>query len=99
MMRWFDWCRPEPPTHKFIFKNGSTVLAKDFEDALDRLMHSETRDFWASETEPGIYEVQFEARQDPFVVVHVRANNGIEAARNARWIITQDLKDQIIKDY
>ena len=103
---WLGWCTPivvEPPRselNKFCFKNGTTVWARDWDAALDRIWTVKTRDFWASETEPGTWEVQFEARDEPYIVVTVKGvESGYMAARHARWFLERDGREQKLKDF
>jgi hypothetical protein len=56
----------------------------------------DTAYFWATEIEPGSYEVQFESTEDPFLIVNVPALDGLEAAMEARRILTNDLKERVL---
>lgn len=103
---WLGWCKPleaEPSIDdmdRFIFKNGTTVWALGWDDAVARLESISTRDFWASETEPGTWVVQFEARDDPRIIVTVRGvESGAEAARRARWFLDRDAREQQLIGY
>lgn len=87
------WCLPAPRVAKFHFKNGTTVWDLTLEGAIDRMRTIDTRYFWATEIEPGSYEVQFEPVEDPFLIVNVPALDGLEAAAQARVIIKRDLRE------
>jgi hypothetical protein len=88
------WCLPEPKVTEFHFKNGTTVRDLTLEGAIDRMRTIDTRYFWATEIEPGSYEVQFESVEDPFLIVNVPALDGLEAAAQARVIIKRDLRER-----
>ncbi len=95
---WLGWCKPLPVVEEleqFIFKNGTTVWASGWDGAIEKLTNINTRDFWATETEPGIWEVQFEPSDDPHVIVTVRGvESGSGAARHARWFLERDAHEQ-----
>ena len=93
-MNWFVWCLPEPKVTEFHFKNGTTVWDLTLKGAIDRMRTIDTRYFWATEIEPGSYEVQFESEEDPFLIVNVPALDGLEAAAEARLIIKRDLREK-----
>ena len=94
-MNWL-WCLPEPKITEFRFKNGTTVWDLTWEGAIDRMRNIDTRYFWATEIEPGSYEVQFESGEDPFLIVNVPALDGLEAAAEARLIIKRDLRERVM---
>ena len=89
-------CMPEPQVIEFRFKNGTTVWDLTLEGAIDRMRTIDTRYFWATEIEPGSYEVQFESDEDPFLIVSVPALDGLEAAAEARVIIKLDLREKAL---
>jgi hypothetical protein len=92
-MNW-GCCVPEPQVTQFHFKNGTIVWDLDLEGAIERLGLIETHEFWATEIEPGNWEVQFEPYSEPFLIVNVPALDGLEAAAEARRIIKYDLKER-----
>ena len=65
------------------------------EGAIDRMRTIDTQYFWATEIEPGSYEVQFELEEDPLLIVKVPALDGLEAAAQARVIIKRDLRERV----
>jgi len=89
-MNWL-WCLPEPKVTEFRFKNGTTVWDLTLKGAIDRMRNIDTRHFWATEIEPGSYEVQFESD----LIVNVPALDGLEAAAEARLIIKRDLRERV----
>lgn len=106
MNSWLSWWfkPPEPPTRdefdQYVFRNGTNVWAETWDEAVERIMTIDTKNFWASETEPGVWEVQFEATDEPLVVVKpVKAETGAEAARHARWFIMRDAKEQQLRGF
>jgi hypothetical protein len=97
MSFWEFWCAPvvEKPTRsdlqRWEFKNGSVSWAKDRLAAIEQLSKVDTNNFWSSEIEPGIWDVQFEKDDEPLVMVlNLKAATGVEAARSARWMLHLD---------
>lgn len=95
IMSWCNSSVPEKPTRseltRWAFKHGSVVWASTRLDAIDKLSQVNTDNFWASEIEQGIWDVQFEKKDEPFVIVlNVNATTGYEAARTARWALHLD---------
>ena len=98
-IRW--WCEPvipQPPPRsemvEWVFKRGSTVWAPSYTDALDLLGRTDATYFWANEISPGNWEVQFDGSDEPNVIITVQGENGVEAARAARWMLGLDLKEK-----
>lgn len=89
-------CAPEPQVKEFHFKNGTVVWDLDLEGAIERMATVETQDFWATEIDPGSWEVQFEPYLEPFLIVNVAALDGLEAAAEARLIIKLDLQEKVL---
>lgn len=85
-----------PQVIEFRFKNGTVVWDLDLEGAFERMATVETQDFWATEIDPGSWEVQFEPHADPFLIVNVPALDGLEAAAEARLIIKLDLRERAL---
>lgn len=98
-MKWIlSWCHPPPTSRedltKWKFKNGSIVWASHFSEARETLAQTNTKQFWAFELKPGRWRVQFEAEDDPRLFVDVNAETGVEAAKNARWMLHMDYKEE-----
>jgi hypothetical protein len=64
------------------FSNGSTVISDSFVTAINELERVNSRDFWASETNDGIWDVQL---SDAVIVQNIKAESVTEAVRIARW--------------
>lgn len=64
------------------FSNGSTVISDSFVKAVSELERVNSKDFWASETNNGIWDVQL---SDSVIVHNITANTVLEAVRIARW--------------
>lgn len=98
MMRFlFGWCEPEPvqtgPKYEWVFQYGTVVRAHTYDAAVRTLKDVYTKQFWAVETEAGIWDVQFD---EDVVVEQVKGRYSIDAANNARFYIKEDLKYQHI---
>jgi hypothetical protein len=98
------WCKPTPTPSRddlirWEFSHGSVVWAEDMFSAVEKLVTVKTNNFWAFEIEPGIWDVQFEKEDDPYVMVtHVRAATGVDAAKSARWYLHLDHQtEEIVK--
>lgn len=94
-MNW-GCCVPEPQVIEFHFKNGTVVWDLTVDGAIDRMKTMKTRQFWATEIEPGSWEVQFEPEMEPFLIVNVAALDGLEAAAEARKILANDLRERVL---
>jgi hypothetical protein len=86
---------PEPdapqsfPTWRFV--NGTVVNAASKAAAFDFISDVSTRNYYATETEAGVWDVQF----DEYVTVeHVEATSVMDAVRNARWYLQLDGTDK-----
>ena len=64
------------------FSNGTTVISDSFMKAVSELERVNSKDFWASETNDGIWDVQL---SDSVVVHDIKAKSVLEAVRIARW--------------
>lgn len=72
---------------RWMFRNGTVVNAHTYDAAVSTLSKAYTKDFWASETIPGLWDVQFE---EDICVEDVRALNVFEAVRHARFYLEAD---------
>ena len=88
------WCAPQ--VFEFHFKNGTIVWDLSLDGAIERMKTMETKQFWATEIDPGNWEVQFEPDREPFLVVNVPALDGLEAAMEARRILKCDLRERVL---
>lgn len=80
---------PDPPQSfpMWKFANGTAVNASSKAAALDFLTSTQTKHFWASEIEPGLWDVQF----DEYVTVErVPAACALDAVQDARWYLQLD---------
>jgi hypothetical protein len=67
--------------------NGTVVNAASKTAAFDFISDVPTKNFYASEVEPGIWDVQF----DEYVTVErVEAQSVTEAVSNAKWFLQLD---------
>lgn len=78
------------------FSNGSMVLSESYMGAISQLEKVNSRDFWASETNDGTWDVQL---TDHVVVSGIQAKTVIEAVRIARWKAHLDKSFKKIDDY
>ena len=80
---------PEPiqRSPRWIFRNGTVVNARSYDAALKSLSRAYTKNFWASETIPGQWDVQFE---EDISVEGVLALNAYDAVRHARFYLEAD---------
>ena len=80
---------PDPPQSFPVWKfaNGTSVNASSKAAALDFLTSAQTNNFWASEVEPAIWDIQF----DEYVTVErVPAECALDAVHAARWYLQLD---------
>jgi hypothetical protein len=80
---------PDPPQSFPVWKfsNGTAVNASSKTEALDFLTSAQTNHYWASEIEPGMWDVQF----DEYVTVErVPAKCALDAVQDARWYLQLD---------
>ncbi len=73
---------PSPDAKEWKFSNGSVVIADTFEEAVSELEKISTKQFWASETNDKVWDVQLRQR---VVVPQIKAESVTEAVRIARW--------------
>ena len=94
MTSFFRWCcqtvpAPDHPQSfpRWVFLNGTVVNAASKIAAFDFISDVPTKNFYASEVEPGLWDVQF----DEYVTVErVEAQNVTEAVSNAKWFLQLD---------
>lgn len=80
---------PDPPQSfpTWKFANGTAVNAASKASAIDFLTTAQTTNFWATESEPGVWDIQF----DEYVTVErVEALCAPDAVHNARWYLRLD---------
>lgn len=78
------------------FSYGSTVFSESFVGAVNELDRINPKEFWASETEDGKWDVQL---SDTVVVPDIKATSVMEAVRIARWRTYLDRTIKKINDY
>ena len=64
------------------FKHGTCVSAPTFDEAVKNMENVSKRDFWASETYEGNWDVQL---SDSIVHHDIKAKSVLEAVDKARW--------------
>ena len=64
------------------FSNGTTVISDSFVNAVYELEKVNSREFWASETNDGTWDVQL---SESVIVQSIKADSVMEAVRIARW--------------
>lgn len=67
---------------QWVFKHGSNVAAHSFEEAVQKLNALSPKDFWASETHEGHWDVQL---SESVVFYDIEAESVMEAVKKARW--------------
>ena len=91
------WCTPRlaQKSHGcyFHFRNGTIVMARTYDDAIETLRAVHERDPWATETSNGIWTVKF--GQDLFIE-KVEAQSVIGAIRVAQSRIDRDTESPIL---
>lgn len=77
---------------KWFFKNGTIVHANTITIAELKIINTSlnTQNYYASEIDVGLWEVQFNEDVYPDVYVHVKADNGKTAAEYAKNLLIQD---------
>jgi hypothetical protein len=76
-----------------VFQNGTAVNALTAMAAIKKLEHVQLKRYWASETEPEHWDVQFD---EDVIVENVNARDMEEAYRLARVYVDADAKDPMI---
>lgn len=98
-MNTFWWCcttlpSPDPPQSfpEWRFAYGTVVHAPNESAAHQYLDEVTTKKYYASETLPGRWDVQF----DEYVTVeNIEASGVTEAVNSARWFVLQDAGHKI----
>jgi hypothetical protein len=71
-------------------------VAGSFLAAVYELERINSRDFWASETQDGFWDVQL---SDSVIVPNIKANSVTEAVRTARWKAYLDKSIKKVSEY
>lgn len=69
-------------SREWRFSNGSVVVADTFDSAISELEKISSKQFWASETNDKVWDVQL---RDRVIVPQINASTVMEAVRIARW--------------
>ena len=77
----------------WVFQNGTAVNALSVMTAIKKLEHVQLKRYWASETEPGMWDIQFD---EDVVVEDIKAYDMEEAYKFARDYVEADAKDPMI---
>lgn len=83
----FGCDEPIQRSPRWMFRNGTVVNAQSYYAALKSLSRVYTKNFWASETIPGQWDVQFD---EDVCVEDVSAPNAFDAVRHARFYLEAD---------
>ena len=101
MMSWIASCmvEQEPPevvtfNTKWTFIHGTEVWADSEAKALERLKEVDKNDWFATEMDPGMWEVQFGRDNDVSIIV--KAETGLKAAKFAKWFVSLDIEKPYI---
>lgn len=78
------------------FSNGSKVYSQTFEEAMKELEKVDSKNFWASETQEGVWDVQL---TDSVIITDITAKTVLEAVRIARWRAHLDKSFKKVDDY
>lgn len=78
------------------FASGTSVVAGSFLMAIVELEKVNSRDFWASETQDGQWDVQL---SDSVIVPNIKASTVTEAVRTARWKVHLDKSIKKVSEY
>jgi len=103
-MSWFfNPCMNLPPTlepevtkytMRWTFKHGTDVWASSEADAISVLNNTNLSDWFATEMDPGLWEVQFGRENDVSIVA--KAESGLLAAKCATWFAQLDAHEKSI---
>lgn len=92
--------REKQPKNKNVmmwnFSNGSKVYSDTYSGAVKELEKVNSKTFWASETQDGMWDVQL---SDSVVVNNITAKTVLEAVRIARWKAHLDKSFKKVDDY
>lgn len=80
----------------WTFSNGSKVYSETYSGAVKALEKVDSKTFWASETQDGMWDVQL---SDSVVVNDISAKTVLEAVRIARWKVHLDKSFKKVDDY
>ena len=92
------WCATPSVQKKsrdgyFHFRNGTIVIARTYDAALEALLTTHEQDPWANETSNGVWTVTF--GQDLFIQ-NVVAQSVIGAIRVAQSLVDRDAESPIL---
>ena len=92
------WCATPSVQKKsrdgyFHFRNGTIVIARTYDAALEALLTTHEQDPWANETSNGVWTVKF--GQDLFIQ-NVVAQSVIGAIRVAQSLVDRDAESPIL---
>lgn len=82
-------CEPEGEKYQWIFQHGTIVRAHTYDAAVKTLRNLYTRNYWASETFPGEWDVQFD---EDTVVEGIKAETMPDAVKTARFFLLEDTR-------
>lgn len=104
MISWlFSPCMNMPPaiapdvvkyTSRWTFNHGTEVWAASEADAISLLNSVNLSDWFATEMDPGLWEVQFGRGNDVSIVT--KAETGLAAAKCAQWFAQLDAHEKSI---
>lgn len=66
----------------WTFKHGTCVSASNLDEAISRMNNISKKNFWASETSEGEWDVQL---SEHVVHYNIKANSVLSAVDKARW--------------
>lgn len=91
------WSTPRPVQKSrdgyFHFRNGTIVIARTYDAAIEALRTTHEQDPWANETSNGVWTVKF--GQDMFIE-KVMAQSVIGAVRNAQSLVDRDAESPVL---
>ena len=97
----FDYSLHDKGTAAFHFKNGTIVHAKNIgtaKDLMQKTLNDYNGDYWATEVEDNIWEVQYSMAAFSAVYVTTSSYSAKESAMNGLKIIQEDINTmEIIK--
>lgn len=96
----FSYCTPiiPEPDHpqtfpRWVFQNGTAVNAHSLMSAIKKLEIVQTKRYWAMETEPRIWDIQFD---EDVTVERIIAYDAVEAVEKARFYIREDAVNPMV---
>jgi hypothetical protein len=97
----FDYSLHDKGTAAFHFKNGTIVHAKNIgiaKELMQKTLNDYNGDYWATEVEDNIWEVQYSMAAFSAVYVTIYSYSAKESAMNGLKIIENDIKTmEVIK--